>query len=78
MPPTIPAAIISGMTQKPCAFGQSEGDARARKRADDVLPLGADVPDLGLIAERQAERDDDERRRLGRDVLPLVGGDDRA
>ena len=33
-------------------IGQSEGDARAGERADDVLPLGADVPDLGLIAER--------------------------
>ena len=56
-------------------IGESERDARARQRADDVLALGADVPDLGLIAERQAERDDDERRRLGCDVLPFVRGD---
>ncbi len=56
-------------------IGESESDARARQRADDVLPLGADVPDLGLIAEREAERDDDERRRLRCDVLPFVRGD---
>ena len=56
---------------------QEKGDAGARQRADDVLPFGADVPDLRLVAERQSERDDDERRGLGQDVLPFVGGDDR-
>jgi hypothetical protein len=75
MPPTIPAAIISGMIQKPAALG--EGDARAGDRADDVLAFGADVPDLGLVAEREAEGDDDERRGLGHHVDPFVGGDDR-
>ncbi len=57
------------------AEGQREGDARARERADDVLALRADVPDLGLIAEREPQRDDDERGRLRRDVLPFVRGD---
>ncbi len=62
---------------EPFSIGQGEGDARAGERADDVLALGADVPDLGLIAERKAEPDDDERRGLGQHVLPFVGGDDR-
>ena len=51
-------------------------DGRAPERADDILPLGADVPDFCTIAQTEPESDQDQRRRLAGDVLPLIGFDD--
>ena len=43
-------------------------DAAGGDRADDELPFGADVPDVGAKAHRQAERDQQQRRRLDREL----------
>ena len=46
---------------------------RRRDRADHELALGADVPDVGAEAHRQAERDQHQRRRLDRQLAQRVG-----
>ena len=55
----------------------ASADAGAGEAADHVLALGADVPDIGAEADREADRDDDQRRRLDAEVLPLAGVDQR-
>ena len=37
-------------------------------RAEHVLPFGADVPDVGAEAHREAERDQHQRRGLHRQL----------
>ena len=40
--------------------------------ADQKLSFGADIPDIGEIAERQSDGDHDERRRLHGDLLQRI------
>ena len=62
--------------QHPGAGIGAMGDDRepaAAHRADDELAFGADIPDIGEIAERQADRDHHQRRRLHGDFLQREG-----
>ena len=51
----------------------AHGKPAAADRADDELPLGADVPDIGDVTERKADRDHHQRRRLHGDFLQRIG-----
>ena len=75
MPPRTPISSISGSMSGSCKSGKEDRQDRAEDRADDELALGADVPGVGEVAERQADRDQDDRRRLDDQLLerPAVG-----
>src|SRR6516225_2038426 len=49
----------------------------SRHRADEELSLGADVPDIGEITEREAERDHHQGGRLHCDLLQRIGVGER-
>ena len=68
MPPSIPASRIATTTRRLRLLGGADGDAAAEDRPEDELPLGADVPDVGAKAHREAQRDEHERRRLHRQL----------
>ena len=60
----MPAMHISGSSQQPVGRIERQRDAAAGERADGVLALGADVPDVGAEADDEADRDQDQRRGL--------------
>ncbi len=51
----------------------AHGEPAAADGADDELALGADIPDIGDVTERQADRDHHQRRRLDGDLLQRKG-----
>ena len=59
-----------------CLVGQQRHTA-GKDRAQDVLPLGADVPDIGAKTYRQPEGDDQQRRGLDQQFAHRVPAFDR-
>ena len=55
-----------------------QGDAGARQSAHDILSLGTDVPDVGAEPDGKPHRNQDQRRSLHAEVLPLVGVEQRS
>ena len=77
MPPSDRRRDISGSSQRPLAGIDRKRHRAAGERADAVLPFGADVPDAGAKADRQADRDQHQRRRLDhqlRQAAQVVSG----
>ena len=50
-----------------------DGDIPTRHGAEQELPLGADIPDLRAVANRQPNRDQHKRCRLHRHFLQAPG-----
>ena len=55
---------ISGSTSGALPIGNRIGRIEPAMAPSDELAFGADVPDVGEVADRQADRDQDQRRRL--------------
>ena len=47
----------------------THGEPAAAHGADHKLPLGADIPDIGDVTQRETDRDHHQRRRLHHDFL---------
>ena len=65
-----PAATIQ---RAACPWSACIATPLGGDRADDELAFGADVPDVGAKADREAERDQQQRRRLHRQLGQRVG-----
>ena len=58
----MPMSSISGSVSGVLPVREEDRQDRAGDGAGGELALGADVPDVGEVAERQADGDQDERR----------------
>ena len=69
MPPAMPSSSMARSVSGDCQAGEVDGNHAAQHGADGELALGADVPDIGPIADRETDADQHQRRRLDDELL---------
>ena len=73
MPPSAPASTIAGSTQRRLAAVRTRSATPPPQIApSDELALGADVPDVGAVADREPDADQHQRRRLEQQFADAV------